>query len=144
MDAGLLLSSAGWFPGRVIDVSRTEHAYESEGFTMHDAGLAVLQEFSELVVCGDDRRQCLWFDGERALRGRDSAWSHAYSEDSGRVLLPVGEYSHMVVLVDEAGGLWGGFDDSYGWLAGSVVELVHGLFIDPAQRSFDRQLPDER
>ncbi|MFC5266850.1 SUKH-3 domain-containing protein [Kribbella qitaiheensis] len=142
MDADVMLSAAGWFPGRLVDVGRAEHAYASQGFTMHDSGLAVLQEFSELVVQGDDGRQSLWFDGERALHGRDLAWSRAYSEDSGHNLLPVGEYSHAVILVDEGGGLWGGFDDLYGQLADSVVDLVHELFIEPSRR-FDRQLPTE-
>lgn len=142
MDAGLVLSSAGWFPGRIVDISRVEHAYASEGVTTHDAGLAVLQEFSELVVWSNDGRQCLYFDGELALRGRDTAWSRAYSEDSGHNLLPVGEYSHAMILVDETGGLWGGFDDLYGKLADSVVDLVHHLFIERS-RKFDRQLPDE-
>lgn len=143
MDAGLMLSSAGWFPGRVVDVRRAERAYASEGFATHDAGLAVLHEFSELVVWGHDGRQSLWFDGERAIRGTDPAWSRAYSEDSGHHRLPVGEYSHALIMVDETGGLWGGFDALYGKLADSVVDLVHELFIERT-REFDRHLPDER
>jgi hypothetical protein len=142
VDAALMLSSAGWFPGRVVDISRAERAYAADGLTIHEAARALLREFSGLTVWGKDGSQCPTFDGEQALRRTDPAWSRAYSEDVGRTLLPVAEYSHAVILVDEADCLWGGFDDLYGQLAESVVDLVHELFIEPSRR-FDRQLRDE-
>jgi hypothetical protein len=142
VDAALMLSSAGWFPGRVVGISRAERAYAGERLGLHEAARALLREFSGLTVWGKEGSQCLTFDGEQALRRTDPAWSRAYSEDSGRTLLPVGEYSHAVILVDETGCLWGGFDDLYGQLADSVVDLVHELFIEPSRR-FDRQLRDE-
>jgi hypothetical protein len=144
VDADVLLASAGWYPGRVVDVSEAERAWLAEGCTVHDEGPALLREFSGLTVWAADKRRSLWFDGERALRDIDPAWCRAYSEDSGRLLLPVGGYSHMVLLVDEVGGLWGGFDAEYGQLADSVTEAVRVLLIDPGSRHFDRRLPDGR
>jgi len=129
-------------PREVVGISRAERAYAAERLGLHKAAGALPREFSGLTVWGKDGSQCLTFDGEQALRRTDLAWSRAYSEDSGRTLLPVGEYSHAVILVDEAGCLWGGFDDLYGQLADSVVDLVHELFIEPSRR-FDRQLRDE-
>jgi hypothetical protein len=142
VDAVLMLSSAGWFPGRVVDISPAERAYAAERLTLHEAARVLLREFSGLTVRGNHGNQFLTFDGEQALRHTDPAWTRAYSEQSGRTLLPVGEYSHALILVDEAGCLWGGFDDLYGQLADSVVDLVHELFIAPS-RTFDRHLRNE-
>jgi hypothetical protein len=52
VDAALMLSSAGWFPGRVVDISPAERAYAAERLTLHEAARALLREFSGLTVRG--------------------------------------------------------------------------------------------
>jgi hypothetical protein len=46
----------------------------------------------------------------------------------------------MLILVDEHGGLWGGFDDLYGSLADSITDLVQVVLLAPGSKALDRRL----
>jgi hypothetical protein len=133
MDAEALLLKAGWSPERKADADDAARAWAAEGWEPPDAGRSLLSNASGLIVRARDGRE-LWFDGVRAVREWDPGWCRAYRAEAGRLLLPVGGYSHMMVLTDEGGGLWGGFDTEYGHVADSIAGLVQVLLLAPGSK----------
>lgn len=142
MDDRGLLAEAGWYAGR--DVGQGESgidALSSAGFVVTPAAAALLREFSGLTVFAPDSTRSLWIDGAQAAALSVPGWVEAYSECCARPLVPVGGYSHMTLLVDDSGEVWGGFDAEFGWLGASVAEVVRGLLLEPGTIRLDRRLP---
>lgn len=99
-----------------------------------------LAGYSGLVIATVDRRRVLLIDGHQAARGTDPDWCAAYAEGIGRALTPVGQYSHMTLMIDEVGAFWGGFDADYGYLGQDIVEVVQALLVRPGLRRLDRKV----
>jgi hypothetical protein len=99
-----------------------------------------LAEFSGLVIADDGGRRALRIDGHESARHADADWCEAYAEGIGRAVTPVGEYSHMTLMIDETGALGGSFDADYGFMGNDIVEVVQALLIDPGSRRLDREV----
>ncbi|GAB4084053.1 hypothetical protein GCM10028784_06830 [Myceligenerans cantabricum] len=91
-----------------------------------------------------DGLRALRIDGRAAARDADPDWCSAYAEGIGRPVTPVGEYSHMTLVIDDAGEFWGGFDADYGFMGEDVVAVVPALLVEPGSRRLDREVPDSR
>ena len=135
-----LLAAAGWYPGRRVDISGELRALEQAGHPALRAVAEVLTEYSDLVVVSASGDRRLWISGTRAAAESDVDWCMAYSGGLGLRLVPVGGHSHMTILVDEAGGFWGGFDHEYGRLGDTVEDVIHGELIATPTVRFDRRL----
>lgn len=140
MDAEALLVRAGWFAGRRVDVADGLKALAGAGYAVAPAVLATLREFSGLVIASQDGTRQIWIDGERAAAVADPEWCRAYEASAGTPLVPVGGYSHMIVLADGEGSLWGGFDEEFGTLADSVEELVDVVLVSPGSVRLNRRV----
>lgn len=112
----------------------------SSGHVVVPPARAVLAAYSGLVIIGEGGRRMMRIDGARAARNADPDWCVAYAEGIGRAVTPIGEYSHLTMVVDDAGDLWGGFDDDYGFLGADVVEVVRVLLVEPGVRFLDREV----
>lgn len=143
MDALTLLRSAGWHPGRDIDVTDAVAALAGEDFEVTDAAVAFLREFSGLTIAGPGNRNPLVLGGSDLALEADSGWTDLYSQAIGSTLVPVGVYSLMVLFVDPERGLWGGFDKEFGRGGSSLLEVVQGLFLDQPGWRLDRRLKVE-
>jgi hypothetical protein len=137
-----LLRAAGWCPGRRVDTSEAERAFADRRFPVTPAALAVLREFSGLTVKRPDELGGVLFDGVAAAMEIDLGWFGRYDEAEGLHFTPIGDYSPMLLMVDEDGGVWGASDNVYGWLGRTVPEALDAaLFHDPTQPGLDRRLP---
>lgn len=143
MDAQTLMSQAGWFASRRVDASAAVSELASAGYVVVEPITGFLREYSGLTIMTPDGSRQLWIDGERSAAEADPEWCRAYADGAGLPLVPVGGYSHMSILIDGSGRLWGGFDAEYGHLADSMMELVHVLLIEPGSRRLDRRLTDQ-
>lgn len=141
MDASDLLRAAGWFPGRTADVIDQIGSLEREDFTVTPSARRVLNEYAGLSIVGPGNPNPLVMGGPDLAVDTDSGWCDLYSEATGKTLTPVGEYSYMVLYVDEDGEFWGGFDEEYGWGGASLTDVVQRLFLDQAGWHLDRRLP---
>lgn len=142
MDVSLILAQAGWFPGRKVDIARSVSLLDAAGYSISAAARELLHEYSGLIISSSDGSGAIWIDGERAATDIDPEWCNAYEEEAGVRLTPVGGYSHMALMADSRGNLWGGYDADYGCLAGSIGELVRVLLVDPVLVRLDRRLTD--
>ena len=155
MDSLDLLKGSGWYPGRHVDVSAARRALLHLGYRLHDAAIAVLEEFSGLTINGPEfsfeghngrlrsRRQ-LWIDGERsALELDDPVACEGYSELVCDTLVPVGAQHHVTVLIGEKGAVWGAYSGVYGFIAESFVTAVARILVPSSgEWSLDRSVPD--
>ena len=144
MDALQLLRSAGWQPGRAIDVAGERDALQREGYETTPAAEALLMEYSGLTVRGSHHDDPLVIDATAAARDVFPGWANRYSAAIGSTLVPVGQQSHMTLYVDEAGWLWGGFDTQFGYCGNDMTEAVRLLLLEPGWQ-LDRNLrpPDD-
>lgn len=138
MDAHDLLLSAGWYPGRQVDVVDQIAALEAEEFTVTDAAAAFLREFSDLSLVGPGNRNPLEIGGPDLPLDADSGWCDLYADAIGTALTPVGEYSNLVLFIAADGKFWGGFENEYGCAGSSLDDVLRGLFIDSPGWKFDR------
>jgi hypothetical protein len=129
---------SGWKPGRQVEVDGMLHELALAGHTLVAPVAGFLREFSGLTVVADDGHRRLQIDGYKAARLADLEWCAAYARGIGRSVTPVGEQSHMLLLMDESGAFWGGFDDLYGLLGDDIIDLVSGLLVGPPSRRLDR------
>ncbi|MEV8027960.1 SUKH-3 domain-containing protein [Cellulosimicrobium funkei] len=137
-----LLLRAGWSSDRRVDVETMVGELEVAGHSVVPAARRFLEVFSGLMVTEDEGRRALRIDGHEAARHADPDWCKAYAEGIGRAVTPVGDYSHMTLVIDEVGAFWGGFDADYGLIGESIVEVVEALLIKPGSRQLDRTAPD--
>ncbi|MEV6895414.1 SUKH-3 domain-containing protein [Kribbella sp. NPDC051137] len=140
MGAKDLLRRAGWRPGRHVDVDSMIGELESAGHVLVPPARNFLSEFSGLTIHSEDGRKSVRIDGHDAARRADVGWCLAYAEGIGRSVTPAGEYSHMTLMIDEAGVFWGGYDDLYGLMGDDIIDLVDELLIGPALRQLDREV----
>lgn len=140
IDARELLERSGWTPDRHVDTDKMIRALEDAGHAVVPPARDLLANCSGLTIRHDTR--VLRIDGWKAARHADTDWCAEYAEDIGRAVTPIGEYSHMTLMIDESGEFWGGFDADYGSLGRTLLEVVRVLLVDPGARRFDRVLPD--
>lgn len=76
----------------------------------------------------------LYIDGARAARALSHGWPEEYARFVDRPLVPVGEFSPMIVLVDaNSGEIWGGFDYQLGQIGSSFPEALASMISPPGQ-----------
>jgi hypothetical protein len=139
-DARELLQRAGWSPERRVDTDEMLRALEGAGHVVVPPARELFANCSGLTIRHD--RRVMRIDGWEAVRNADTGWCADYAEGIGRAVTPIGDYSHMTIMVDESGEFWGGFDDVYGSLGHTLLDLVHGVVVAPASGRLDRILPD--
>ena len=140
MNAMALLRVAGWYPGRAIEVDLSVQALMIAGYWVTDATVQLLREYTGLDVTSADAARGLWIDGTRAAAWADLDWCRAYEAEAGVGLVPFGGYSHMTLLVDEGGSVWGGYDAEFGRLGGSLEDTVDALLVRPGSVRLDRRI----
>lgn len=134
-----LIERAGWTPGRRIDVGDALASLQTDEFDVVSVARGFLVEYSGLTITSQDGARALLIDGLTAARNSDPEWCAAYSSAIGMPVTPVGQYSHMVLLIDETGRFWGGFDSAYGFLGDDIDDVVRGLLVEPGSRQLDRE-----
>lgn len=139
MNADDLLRRAGWTIGRSVDVSKDIADLTKAGFAVTPAAEAFLRENNGLEIQSEASTSPLLINGSYVARTTIVEWCEAYSAAVGSTLVPVGEYSHMVLYVDAEGGLWGAYDNVFGRGGDTLADVVQGLFLEPKWK-FDRRL----
>ncbi len=139
MDAHELLRGAGWAIGRSVDISTDIADLARAGFSVTPAAEAFLREYNGLEIHSETTTTPLLIDGSYVARTTVVEWCEAYSAAVGSTLVPVGEYSHMVLYIDAEGGLWGAYDNVFGRGGDTLADVVQGLFLEP-KWTFDRRL----
>lgn len=142
MGAKELTTGAGWFPGRRVSVDQMIQELTGSDHDVVPPAADFLAEFSGLIIRSSDGSRSLRIDGLAAASHADPAWCRAYANAIGRRMTPVGEYSHMTLLIDGDGEFWAGFDAEYGFMGSSFFDVVNTLLVEPGSRLLDREIVD--
>jgi hypothetical protein len=137
-----LLQLAGWTPDRRVDVDEALTELGRAGHRLVAPAREFLAEYSGLTIALPDGSRVLRIDGLAAARGADPDWCSAYAASIGHAVTPIGEYSHMILVMDATGAFWGGFDADYGFMGDSIVAVVQALLVEPGSRHLDREVVD--
>lgn len=105
------LRRAGWRPGRRVDISRYRVWYEAQGYVLHAAAEAFLEEYGGLVFEGSGpgvsvARQPFFIDPSRT--GGEDELIEGWSEDLGKNIVPLGdlEVERVTFGMDEDGQIY--------------------------------------
>ncbi|CAM3102431.1 SUKH-3 domain-containing protein [Stackebrandtia soli] len=133
------LESAGWFPGRRVDVTGLCAKLEGEGFVVHGVARRFLAEFSGLRIPayegGNTRaREAIDFNPIRMV-GEDDRfieWGQDVGEaitpigelDQGQFLLGIGESSTIYSVINWLGSFGSGIEGLENLILGVMPETI--------------------
>lgn len=128
------LLEAGWYEGRKIDISEYEEVLISEGYPLNDKTKDFLMEFGGLEVTHDayvmpDETDYFHFDPIIATDNVMRKTVSKYEERIGRSVDVIGEAfsSHMVLMMDYEGKIYGGYDSFLTCLGENLYEAINNL-----------------
>ena len=128
------LRGAGWLPGRRVEIGADLASFREEQCGTFDRALEFLREYSGLTIIfdRDGEPDELWFSGARACDLIFPEWIDDYSRRTGMALVPVGATNgeYLVILIGEDGSFYGGFDDVFGSLGASLLEMIENVIQD--------------
>ena len=129
-----LLRKAGWYEGRSVDTSAWERLLRKEGFTVHPVVTAFLQEFGGLEFknpkkapqASADWHFCVERAVERIYPERVVKY---YNRRAGHQLCLIGDASngYLILMMDETGQVYGGYDEEFFYLGKSGPEAIETL-----------------
>jgi SUKH-3 immunity protein len=123
------LETAGWKPGRKVNVEAERLALEIGGYRVWPELLAFLEQFSGLTFRLGEPNDSVWFDAHRAARLADREALRSYEQALGGDVAPVGyAYSdHFVLMAVSDGRFIGAFDDVVEHLGADASEMLERL-----------------
>lgn len=138
-----LLARSGWTPDRRVDVDGIVAKLQADGHVIVPPFRELIAEYSGLVVASEDGRRTIDFDVAHAALQAHPGWCEAYAEGIGLPVTPIAIEGHSVLLIDSTGGVWGAFDDLYGYLGGDMLTGIASVLVDPPKlHPFDRVATD--
>lgn len=127
-DAAALLRASEWRPERRSQAHDAVADYHDHGYDIGPELAAVVSNVAGIVLRFErgGRADSIVFDPELALRLSYADWVAEYSRRAGSSLIPIGfsSHEHLLLLVDAKGRWFGAFDDEFGRLGSSVVDMV--------------------
>lgn len=128
------LTQAGWKTGRHIDTIKYRAFLTGEGYAWFPAVAVFLAEFGGLLVKfkrENGRCDTLDFDACEASSGFDSQWvTENYARRIGQTkLCAIGQAhsNHLLLFMDEAGRVYGGFDEFLCRIEDSGEEAIKNI-----------------
>jgi hypothetical protein len=111
------LTKAGWYAGRKVSLIKYRAYLDGEGYAWFPAVATFLEEFGELRIKFERRKQFETLDltACEASDNFDSQWvKKDYAQRIGRTqFCVIGQAygAHLLLFMDDTGQVYGGFDD---------------------------------
>lgn len=131
-----LLRTAGWFPGRVVDIASCSEAWNGRGIAVNHVAVNFCREFSGLKlehpprinIRGREHTDFTALDPVAAVDGISDRVLEEYSRIAGEPLCPVGtNRSHMTVLIGPSGRVLGGVDNYLFEIGAGPVDAINKI-----------------
>lgn len=131
-----VLRSAGWFPGRVVDVPSYIDLWAARGILANSAAENFCRQFAGLEIThpphvsigGRDHSDFTNLDPAEAIEGISDRALEEFSRIAGEPLCPVGtNRSHMTVLVGPSGRVLAGVDNYLFELGADSTEALNWI-----------------
>lgn len=127
MTAEDLLRRGGWAEDRRVTVDAALAALCRGGYETWSALEEMLASYCGLVVHDASGARSLWIEPARAVANADPDWVRAYEQVANHRLVPVGGYSHLLIMFGRDSVFYGGVDAEFGPLGASMEDVVDGL-----------------
>lgn len=105
--------------------------FESRGYALSEPEELFLSEFTGITIefIRNGRRDCIWFDAQRAAELADSEWIEHYEDRTKQSLVPIGysNHEHLMLMQSDKGGFYGAFDDFLCALGSEAEEMIENL-----------------
>ena len=124
-----LMRRAGWTESRKVPVDQHIEALRRGGFHAWEDLGSMLEPIVGLQISDILGRFTMWLDPTQAAATADLDWVTDYEHAAGVMLTPVGEYSHMLMMLGSDSAFYGGFDREFGRLGGTLEEAVNGVLV---------------
>ena len=127
------LRAAKWLPGRKVDGSIYERAYQEEDALLLPTSRDFLSRYGSLIIPYEDHagnRDVLEFCADDAVRGMGSGGLHQVERLLGVCpLCPIGHYQFgtCMLLQDATGRVFGVSDDATSFLGASGEEAIENI-----------------
>jgi hypothetical protein len=132
-----LLLNAGWSPERLINTDFYKQRLMEAGYEVFPAVDSFLSEFGDLSIRftkkGTDIEDFLNFEVPLAVSGISPLWiKDDYVDRVGKDLCIIGQAysSHLTLMMDKEGKVYGAFDDSLYFVADSGKEAIETICLD--------------
>lgn len=128
-----ILQDGGWSENRVVDTGKFEEALKKEGFQVFPSVINFLKGFGGLRFNDPGAEppavSNFHFVAEESAGGQAPYVKKHYSSVLGAELCVVGEAAdnYMLLMMDERGRFFAGYEDEFMYLGDSVVEAIEAL-----------------
>jgi len=124
------LERSGWSRNRNIDIQKQIEALEEEGYPVHESVIQCLRSFSNLKIwtSSDKNAVDILIDPRAAI---DTVYIERITEEYNLIaekeLCVIGLYhrNHMVLMLDDEGVVYGGYDEHFSCLAKSFENFLN-------------------
>ncbi|HEY9805401.1 MAG TPA: SUKH-3 domain-containing protein [Candidatus Obscuribacterales bacterium] len=128
------LTQAGWQPGRKISLIKYRAYLDGEGYAWFPAVASFLSEFGDLLITfkrNSGGVDTMSFDACDAGDSFDTYWVQKnYAPRIGQsqlCVIGVAYGHHLLLFMDEAGRVYGGYDDFLCFIGNSGPEAIEAI-----------------
>lgn len=145
------LRAAGWFPGRLMDITKYEYLFIKEGYVLNETVRAVFQEFGDLdlkIPCSS----CSVAHNYLNLSLKDAVdymlpYTVQFLEKfiSDERLIPIGLLSSDIcVYISTSGEIYCFYDEPFRCCGENIQDFLQGLYDGKAHDDYKRiEISDE-
>lgn len=128
------LEEFGWSDDRNVDIKLYRMALKEEGYPVHESVEACLRSYAGIQIwtSGDADANDIRIDPIKAI---ESVYIERVQEEydfkAGKKLCVIGMYhrGHMVVMMDDEGVVYGGYDEEFHRLGDSMEDCLNSICV---------------
>lgn len=129
-----LLKNAGWYPDRHIDITVYRDSLVNDNYKIFQTTEKFLHEYGGLSIefpLSNGNKTTLHFNVVQAVEEVDPLWAQSdyYKRLKNKDVCVIGQAytDHLTLMMDEAGFVYGGFDDYLCFIANSGEEAIEAI-----------------
>ncbi len=143
-----VLKDAGWTEARVVDNTPVYKAMSDSGIHLNDSGMQFCDELGGIVArhyFDSEVYELFHINLDQTFKSIVQEWLLWYEKQCGELLMPIGQshQKHMLLMMDEEGKVWGGFDDHFEMIASTPEQAINRLaeyeWTEPPKNSADEE-----
>ncbi len=134
-DVDQLISDAGWYEGRLFDISEYEQLLKKCGYILNSTALKFLSEYGGLRVEYTRKTDIIeeerfGFDVKIAIKNFNTSYLPDYEKACEKELCAIGtsECDNMILLMSQSGSFFAAMDDTFLLLGRDHKEGIQNLY----------------
>ncbi len=126
------LEKFGWSSDRNINIKPYKKVLEEEGYQVHESVVKCLQSYGGMKIWVNDRKDADDIQIDPIVATETiyaERVTEEYNLEAGKNLCVIGLYhrGHMVVMMDDEGAVYGGYDEHFSHLGNSLEAFLNKI-----------------